>query len=270
MDELLRVVCSVLNEIKEFALNELPKVDMSSIRHKVDDADLVSNRDYAMESKIIASIHSRFPQHTVVSEEVGLVGPSNNEHQWLVDPIDGSCNDSHAIPWSCVSVAYVHTNQLMAAIVIHLQTREVFQAVRGYGSTLNDRPLRISNVDSLAGSVVFTELTNQHPWDGMFHTINLLAARNATVRIMGATALAITQIAAGRGAAAILDTAGKLDVAAGILIALEAGAVVLQDGKLLEGIPEGRLIIAPPGVVERVQEIVSTAKRSNEFSNNVE
>jgi fructose-1,6-bisphosphatase/inositol monophosphatase family enzyme len=243
-----------MSEIAEFALHSLPKVDPLSVRTKRDAADLVSNRDYAMESKIIETIHHVFPEHAVISEEIGVVGKDNSQHQWLVDPIDGSCNDSHGIPWSCVSVAYVNAGQITAGLVVHPYTGEVFQAIHGQGATLNGQAIRVSNVQSLSGSVVMTELLNQRPWDGMFRFIDYLANHDAIVRIMGSTALAITQVAAGRGIAAILADAGQLDVAAGVLIATEAGAVVLQDGKPLDSLPHGRLTIACPGVVTAMEE----------------
>lgn len=249
MTDALSKIRDVLNEIAQFALHSLPPVDAVSVRNKVDAADLVSNRDYTMEAQIIATIRGAFPDHTVISEEIGQVGEQGADHQWLVDPIDGSCNDSHGIPWSCVSVAYVYMGQLIAGIIIHPHTREVFLAFRGQGATCNGRPIQVSNADTLAGSVVMTELLNQRAWAGMFPFMDDLADHDATVRIMGATALSIAQVAAGRAVAVVLGAGGLLDVAAGVLIALEAGAVVLQDGRPLVGLPVGRLTVACPGVV---------------------
>ena len=266
MDTSLSTIYNVLDKIAEFALHGLPAADLSNIQHKRDEADLVSNRDYAMESKIIEAIHQWFPEHTIISEEIGLVGKQNNQHQWFVDPIDGSCNDLHGIPWSSVSVAYVDGNQIMAGMVIHPHTGEVFQAVRGHGATLNGQPLHVMDGVSLSGSVVMTELLNQYPWDGMFGFINILAKHNATVRIMGSSALAIAQVAAGRVVAAVFDDSGRLDVAAGILIAIEAGAVVLKDGKALETIPEGRLIVACPDVIDVIKNTVSSLSILSIFS----
>jgi myo-inositol-1(or 4)-monophosphatase len=252
MDNSMIKVRGIMTEIAEFALHSLPVVDSLSVRTKRDAADLVSNRDYAMESKIIETIHRVFPEHAVISEEIGVVG-NNSQHQWLVDPIDGSCNDSHSIPWSSVSVAYVKDGKIMAGTVVNPHTGEVFQAVQGEGATLNNQPIYVSNAKSLSGSVVMTELLNQRPWNGMFQFVNYLASRDATVRIMGSTALALTQVAAGRAVAAILADAGQLDVAAGILIATESGAVVLQDGKPLTTLPRGRLVVTCPGVATDIE-----------------
>lgn len=259
MSDNLMQVRKVMSEITEFGLHSLPQIDPSSIRSKHDAADLVSNRDYAMESKIIESIHRVFPDHTVMSEEIGVVGSRSAPHVWLVDPIDGSCNDSHGIPWSCVSVAYVHDSKLMAGVIVHPYTGEVFQAIRGQGATQNGVPIHVSDVQSLSGTVVMTELLNQRPWQGMFPFIDYLARHDATVRIMGSTALALAQVAAGRAAAVIIDDAGALDVAAGVLIAMEAGAVVLQDGQPCDTLPQGQLMVACPGVV--VPMTVATATR---------
>ncbi len=256
MDNLLSKVRKILNEIAEFATRQLPNVDEKSIRYKKDAADLVSNRDYIMESKIIETIHRIFPDHTVLSEEAGVVGEEHAIHQWLVDPIDGSCNDSHGIPWSSVSVAYVHSGNILAASVIHPYTGEVFQAIRGYGATLNGQKIRVATGQTLAGSVVMTELLNQYPWDGMSGFINFLAQRDATVRIMGSMALSIVQVAAGRAVAATFGDAGSLDVTAGILIALEAGAIVLRNGELLDSLPKGQLIVASPDVANIIKNAV--------------
>lgn len=256
MDDNARKIRDVLAEIADFALHRLPHVDACCIRTKRDAADLVSNRDHVMESKIIETIHSVFPEHVVISEEIGTVGNRDSEHQWLVDPIDGSCNDSHGIPWSCVSVAYVNAGQIVAGLIVNPHTGEVFQALHRQGATLNGQVIHVSSSQSLSGSVVLTELLNQRPWHGMYPFIDELADHDATVRILGSTALAIAQVAAGRGAAAVFSEAGLLDVAAGVLIAQEAGAVVLKDGQPLTTLPSGRLMVACQGVVATVARLL--------------
>ena len=255
--DILPGVLRIMEEIAAFALQGLPSLDDLSVRSKRDAADLVSNRDYAMEAKVIELVHRTFPRHVVISEEIGTVGNEHSEHQWLVDPIDGSCNDSHAIPWSCVSVAYVTSGEIWAGLIVNPHTGEVFQAVRGQGATLNSRRILVSNAQSLAGAVVMTELLNQSPWQGMAGFMDALASQDATVRIMGSTALSSSQVAAGRVAAVALADAGLLDVAAGVLIAEEAGAVILQDGHPAHGLPHGRLLIAAPGVTLAMKQTLS-------------
>ena len=257
MDTLFLKLHEIFDEIADFTLLELPKVAERQIAHKRDAADLVSNRDYMMEAKIIESIQRVFPNHSIHSEEAGVIVGENPEHHWLVDPIDGSCNDVHGIPWSCVSVAYAQSDQVIAGVVIHPGTGERFQAIRGQGATLNGEVIRLRKELQLPGSVVMTELLNQHPWPRMFDFVESMAKLDATVRVMGSTALAIAQVAAGRAAAAVFADAGALDVAAGVLIAEEAGAVVLKNGKPLDSLPKGRLTVAAPNVAGIIEKSIN-------------
>ncbi|MCL6444841.1 MAG: inositol monophosphatase [Alicyclobacillus sp.] len=251
-DVIARIV-AVLTDISEFAVNHLPPVDGASVRTKRDAADLVSNRDLAMESQIVASIRREFPDHLILSEEMGQSGRKDSPFQWYVDPIDGSCNDSHGVPWSAVSVACAMEEEAVAGLVVQPHTKEVFQALRGRGATLNGRPIRVADPCSLAGSVVMTELVNQNAWEGMYAFMDEIARKDGTIRIMGSTALAILQVAAGRSVAAVFGRAGKLDVAASVLIAREAGALVLEEGRAARPLPHGRLTVCCPGVSEAVE-----------------
>lgn len=66
--------------------------------------DLVTEIDHKSESKIIEVIHSHFPDHNVLSEEIGNLN-LDSDHVWIVDPIDGTVNYAHSIPIFCISIA---------------------------------------------------------------------------------------------------------------------------------------------------------------------
>jgi myo-inositol-1(or 4)-monophosphatase len=132
---------------------------------------------------------------------------------------------------------------------------EILSAARGLGARLDGVPVAASTTTDLAGTVVLTELASYTPWPGQLAFLGHMAKREATVRIMGSSALALATVATGRAAATVLGGAySTLDVAAGALIAQEAGARMFgHDGaeaSRSDGPPANGMLVAAPGVAE--------------------
>jgi len=101
--------------------------------HQVDykgDIDLVTEIDHQSEDFVLGEIQRLFPGHQIVSEEIGLV-PGRLDVQWFVDPLDGTVNYAHGIPFFSVSIAYAHEGVMTLGVVYDPMRDELFSAERG-------------------------------------------------------------------------------------------------------------------------------------------
>ncbi|MGW4733329.1 inositol monophosphatase family protein [Streptomyces shenzhenensis] len=205
---------------------------------------LVTDQDPAIERELRDRILNTFPGHRVVGEELGTGdGPrvtqaGQDVPTWYLDPIDGTSNFASGLPLCAVSIALVHQGRTCVGAVGDPWRAEVFSALSGAGALLNGRPLRAREVSGLAGELVLTEWVGNQPWPGMIPFFQAVAERNGVVRILGSTALSLVQTAAGRSCATVLGACDPIDDAAGVLIAQEAGASIVNDGA-------GILAVAP-------------------------
>jgi myo-inositol-1(or 4)-monophosphatase len=220
--------------------------------------DLVTDVDHASEACILGEIRRQFPSHSILSEEAGGLD-GHKEYQWLVDPIDGTVNYAHGVPFFSVSIAFAHKGQVTLGAVFDPMRDEMFSAERGRGAQLNGRRLKVTDASELMRSLLVTGF----PYDAWTSERNNLeyfgkfARLTQGVRRLGSAALDLCYIGAGR-----LDGYWELslkpwDLAAGGLIAEEAGARVttLQGGSDYLT-PPCSLIACAPGLYSSMMEVL--------------
>ena len=221
--------------------------------------DLVTEVDRQSEALILAEIQRSFPGHQIVSEEIGLV-PGRETDQWYVDPLDGTVNYAHAIPFFAVSIAYAHNGVVTLGVVYDPMRDELFAAERGQGAWCNGRRLQVSPVTDFQRSLLVTGF----PYDTWSTPKNNLenfgrfARMTQGVRRLGSAALDLCYVAAGRFEGYWELSLKPWDLAAGGLIAAEAGAIVTNldgQGDYLE--PPCSLLAAPPTLHPKMLEILS-------------
>jgi myo-inositol-1(or 4)-monophosphatase len=212
--------------------------------------DLVTEMDHHSEDYLLGEIRRDFPGHRIVSEEVGLI-EGDNDHAWYLDPLDGTVNYAHRIPLYTVSVAYTEHNRVILGAVYDPSRNELFMAECGKGARLNGKPISASKVQSLDQCL----LTTGFPYDirvnpeTNLENYQRFSLCTRGVRRFGSAALDMAYVACGR-----VDGFWELrlkdyDIAAGALIAKEAGATVTT----LEGdsnylTPTCSIVAAAPGI----------------------
>ena len=192
--------------------------------------DLVTEIDHRSEEFLVGELRRRFPDHHVLAEEGG--GRDGGRHQWYIDPLDGTVNYAHGVPFFCVSIAYAAFGKLALAAVFDPLRDELFSAECGKGAWLNGRPLTVRPETELSRSLLVTGFpydiwkTAQHNLDhfGRFARIS------QGVRRLGSAALDLCYVAAGRFDGYWELSLKPWDLAAGALIAREAGARVTTIG----------------------------------------
>ena len=189
--------------------------------------DLVTEVDHQSEDYLIGDIHTRFPKHAILAEESGQLGGSE-EHMWFIDPLDGTVNYAHNIPIFCVSIGYAHKGVTQLGVVYDPMREECFSAERGKGAWLNGIPLRASSVTELVHSLLVTGFPYD-TWNSSndnFANFTRFAKMTQGVRRLGSAALDLCYVAAARFDGFWELSLRAWDVAAGGLIAAEAGALV--------------------------------------------
>ncbi|NOY99436.1 MAG: inositol monophosphatase [Chloroflexi bacterium] len=230
-------------------------------KHQVDykgTIDLVTEIDRQSEELILAEIQSRFPGHHVLAEESGGVD-GDNAHVWYVDPLDGTVNYAHNVPIFSVSIAYACGGEMCLATVYDPMRDELFSAERGRGARLNGRPLSVSPVTDLAHSLLVTGFPYNMwstPADNLQY-FGRFAKMTQGVRRLGSAALDLCYVAAGRFDGYWELSLQPWDVAAGGLIAEEAGARVTNlDGKPNYVSPPQSVLAAPPALYDKMAAVI--------------
>jgi myo-inositol-1(or 4)-monophosphatase len=205
---------------------ERPKeVELKSER-----ASIVTWVDVAAQAAILGVIRGRFPDHAVLAEEdqsgAGGSDAAQSGATWLVDPLDGTSNYAHGVPFACTSVAVRDAGGLAAGAIFDPFREELFTATRGGGAWLGDDRLAVSAVDSPAGALVGTgiQADDLDAIAAFGRRIVALSRECRGVRCMGSPALCLAYVAAGRIDAFLeRDATFAWDVGAGALLITEAG-----------------------------------------------
>ena len=193
------------------------------------DIDLVTEADIAAEQLIIERIRSHYPRHAILAEESGEVVSLGGESswKWIVDPLDGTTNYAHRYPCFSVSIGVEHDGVLELGVVYDPMRNEMFAAERGHGTTLNDRCVRVSEVEELNGAMLCTgfpyNVRERPDFAREFARFTMIAQ---AVRRDGSAAIDLAYVACGRFDGFWEDGLNPWDMAAGVLLIEEAGGKV--------------------------------------------
>jgi myo-inositol-1(or 4)-monophosphatase len=196
------------------------------VDHK-SEIDLVTEMDRRSEAFLLDCIRERFPDDRIVAEESGVI-QGKNGHVWHIDPLDGTVNYAHGIPFFAVSLGYVQDGEVRLGVVYDPVRDECYTAQRGKGAFLNGKPLRVSTADELIRSLLVTGFPydiRERPDNNLDHYSNL-SLQSQGVRRLGSAALDLCYVAAGRLEGFWEVQIQSYDIAAGALITEEAGGTV--------------------------------------------
>lgn len=219
--------------------------------------DYVTQADRDSEDTIREIVLSRHPGHSFLAEEGGLL-PGAQDALWVVDPLDGTINFMSSLPIFSVSIGFMVDGVVEVGVVLDPSRGELFRAVRGKGAYLNDRKIRVNDVSGLSRSIVITGFPHQvrehlEPYLAGFRDIFEISAG---IRRLGSAALDFCYTAAGRADGFWEPKLSKWDMAAGSLIATEAGGIVTDFAGTRDYLVSGSIIAAPPKIHPILLEIV--------------
>lgn len=192
---------------------------------KANPSDLVTIVDKTSERLIRTELSQAFPAYDILGEEEG--GEPKVDWVWVVDPLDGTLNFVHSLPYFAVSIALVHRGVTQVAVVYDPMRDELFTAERGRGARLNGQPIQVDPAKGLAESIVATRTPHNYQLDGVDNlaAYTAVARRCRSMRSLGAAALELSWVAAGRLSAFWEMVLSPWDRAAGALLVQEAGGL---------------------------------------------
>lgn len=224
-------------------LRYLNRVDSLKVEEKAR-MDFASEVDRLAEAEITRELRRAYPDHAILAEEGGATGKSDKV--WVIDPLDGTHNYLRGFPHFSVSIGFVDHGDPVHAVVYDPLRDELFTASKGDGAFVNDRRMRVTKRESLAGALVCTGFPfRQRPHlDAQLAMLKALLAEAEDVRRTGSAALDLAYVAAGRLDGFFEIGLKPWDMTAGCLLVREAGGTY-GDFSAKPGIPaSGNLIAA--------------------------
>ncbi len=257
MDPMLNIAVRAARAAGDIIVRAMDRVDLLSITVKSRN-DFVSDVDRQAEREIVNILQKAYPGHAVLGEEHGAQGPSDSEYVWVIDPLDGTTNFLHGFPQFAVSIALFHRGKVERGVVYDPVKQELFTAARGAGATLNNRRLRVTKQKGLQGALLGTGIPfkDQSYIDEYLAMMKSLLKDAAGIRRAGSAALDLAYVAAGRFDGFWEIGLQQWDMAAGVLLVLEAGGLVsdLEGGdKFFE---TGSIVTANPKLHQPMLELI--------------
>jgi len=211
--------------------------------------DWVSAADRAVEARIRTELARAFPGDAMLGEETG--GDAGRaERLWVVDPIDGTLNFVHGMRYWCVSIAFVERGRRRIGAIYDPAQDELFLAVAGGGATLNGAPIRVSACAALDQALVAAGYVPRHGLDVHLALRRALYEAGAAVKDMGAGALMLAHVAAGRFDAFVEPHMHPWDALAGLTLIEEAGGRVAPYPGPAGLAAGGAVVAGAPGVYD--------------------
>lgn len=205
------------------------------IQNKAGDArDLVTTADLEADLMIRAALCGAFPDHAILSEEAYQDGDQINDTipTWLVDPVDGTSNFAHRLPFFAVSIALYHAGQIQVAVVYAPLMKFMFTAIHEQGATLNGKPIHVTTQTNIRQAIFACDWPRKQVLrDSQLRALTFVAQYAHTIRSLGCASLNLAAVAAGWLDIYFNYSLMPWDTAAGSLILQEAGGhITALDG----------------------------------------
>lgn len=220
--------------------------------------DFVSKADFAAEKIIYDHLSEARPTYGFLGEEGKEIEGKDPTRRWIVDPLDGTTNFLHGLPHFAVSIALEHKGDIIAGVVYDPAKDELFFAEKGQGAWMNEYRIRVSGRHRMIESVFATGLpfAGRSDLPETLQDLARLLPATAGVRRFGAAALDLAYVAAGRYDGFWERRLNAWDIAAGVIIAKEAGAMIeplSPEGDILN---DGDLICANDAIFDSFAKVI--------------
>ncbi|RWS31653.1 inositol monophosphatase-like protein [Leptotrombidium deliense] len=217
------------------------------IEEKQNYADIVTEADKAIESFVFEELRKQFPTHKLIGEETASKAVFTDDPTWIVDPIDGTTNFVHTFPFCCISIGLAVNKKCVVGVIYSPFLDKLYTAKKGCGAYCNGAPIRVHNCTSFQQALFICEMGNQRDDEkrkAVFANMEAVGWKCHGLRCMGSAALNICMVASGFAEAYWEFGLHCWDMAAGAIIASEAGGVVIDTEGGEFDLMSRRLIVA--------------------------
>lgn len=217
---------------------------------------LVSFVDRQAEEILVNGLLAILPEAGIQSEEE-TVEQSQRQLTWIIDPLDGTTNFLHSVPYFSVSVALAEGQNIIFGIVHEVMHDEVFYATAGGGSYLNGAKIHVSSRSDFRDILVGTGFpyNTVHVSEGHFSALRKVLMTTRGIRRIGSAALDLCYVACGRYGAFYEHTLNAWDIAAGALIVSEAGGRVTDYSGEDHWLRRGEILATAPQFMDKMLEV---------------
>ena len=255
LQKTLPQVIDIVKQAGAFIRNERLNFDPDRLEFKGTN-DLVSYVDREAEQILVKGLRDLLPEAGFITEEQ-TVSQREADLQWVIDPLDGTTNFVHGIPFFAVSVALISKNVPVLGVVFEINQDECFYAVQDGKAYCNGKEIWVSESNNLSESVISSGYPHLN-FDHLPHYLDALSTlmpQTQGMRRMGSAAADLAYVACGRVSCFFESNLNSYDVAAGALIVQQAGGRV-TDFSGGNNWLFGREIIAANGVHLEVLQVV--------------
>ena len=205
--------------IRDFGEIENLQIESKSI------GDFVTSADVKIEKNILDTLRYYYPDYTYITEESGNIDGDDNTI--IIDPIDGTSNFIHGIPHVGIVIAKMTNNEITDGVIYNPILNEFFWSSKGKGAWCNDRRLRVSNRHNLTDSLIGTGLPfGDRIYKNYLKEVDEILKTSAGIRRLGAAALDLAYVAAGKLDGFWEKDLNLWDISTGVLLIKEAGGRV--------------------------------------------
>ncbi|MDX9859553.1 MAG: inositol monophosphatase family protein [Rhodospirillales bacterium] len=226
---LINVMTAAARKAARHLVRDFGEVENLQVSRK-GPADFVSTADKKSESILHGELKKARPGYGFLMEEGGVIEGSDSSNTWIIDPLDGTTNFLHGIPFFAISIALERDRDLFAGVIYEPITDQMFWAEKGQGAHLNGRRLRVSARRELADSLFATGIPFKGSLadDGFVRQLDAVMRKSAGVRRLGSASLDMAYVAAGRFEGYWETGINAWDIAAGVVLVREAGGFVTE------------------------------------------
>ncbi len=228
--------------------------------------DFVSAADKRAEEIIYEDLLKARPDYGFIMEESGEVKGNNPDFKWIIDPLDGTTNFLHGVPHWCISIALEEKGEIIAGLIFDPIKDDSFRAEKGSGAFIKNKRLRVSSRTVLEESLV----TTGSPKRARENHAQFIAEYEAVqdkipgLRRFGAAALDLAYVAAGRFEGFWERDLHSWDIAAGCIIAKEAGGIITDIDGRSNPVHRGSVIAGNPTIHEDLRTLIRNANASKD------
>jgi myo-inositol-1(or 4)-monophosphatase len=226
MHPIVNIAVKAARQSGKIILSHFDRLNSVQITQKTPN-DFVTEVDKKSEQAIIDVIQKVYPNHSILAEESGQQG-DKQAPCWIIDPLDGTANFIHGVPHFAISIAFQDKGRIEHGVIYDPIRDELFTTSRGEGTQLNNRRVRVSSCTKLENALIVTgfPFKDQKRMTTYLRSFQNLLPQVSDMRRIGAAALDLAYVASGRFDGYWEYGLQPWDMAAGILMLKEAGALV--------------------------------------------
>jgi myo-inositol-1(or 4)-monophosphatase len=226
--EICAQTCVIIQEVGAFIQKQAENFNAAEAVSDKSHQNLVSYVDKTAEQMLVTGLLALLPDAQILAEEGTVAPPSDSPYCWIIDPLDGTTNFVHGLPFFSISVALTHNSELVLGVVYEVMRGELFYAWQGSPAFLNGKIISVSQTKTLADSLLATGFPYYQfeQADQYLRIFEAFMRQARGIRRLGSAALDLAYVACGRFDAYFEYNLKSWDVAAGCFIVQQAGGTV--------------------------------------------